>query len=244
MSKQNHSLWNILIPLCIGICACLMVVGPRALNPTVLDLAQGVYPFKDYVGWMFFRNSPWSFPAGLNPTYGLDFSSSIVFSDSIPLMAFLFKAIRFALPETFQYLGVWTLICFVLQAYFSWLVLGLMAQNKWIQFFACVLMVFSPPMLWRVNQHTALVAHFMILAAFYLIFSPERTSKVFNGGSLWALLLGAAVLTHFSLFVMVTTLWAANLVDQIVFSKSDPIDSNLVSVFLENNFADSILLLY
>jgi hypothetical protein len=56
------------------ICACSMVVGTRALNPTVLDLAQCVDPFKEYVGWMFFRNSPWSFPIGLNPTYGLDFS--------------------------------------------------------------------------------------------------------------------------------------------------------------------------
>ena len=89
-----------LIPICLGIFACLMVVGPKALNPTILDLAQGVDPFKDYLGWMFFRNSPWTFPIGLNPTYGLDFSNSIVFSDSIPLMAFLFKAIRFVLPET------------------------------------------------------------------------------------------------------------------------------------------------
>jgi hypothetical protein len=232
MNKQNHSLWNILIPLCIGICACLMVVGPSALSPTVLDLARGVDPFKDYVGWMFFRNSPWSFPVGLNPTYGLDFSSSIVFSDSIPLMAFLFKAIGFALPETFQYLGIWTLICFVLQAYFAWLVLGLMTQNKWLQFFACAILVFAPPMLWRVNQHTALVAHFMILAAFYLIFSPERNSKVFNKGILWALLLGATVLTHFSLFVIVAALWAANLVDQIVFSVSDRL-INLKKAFLQ-----------
>jgi hypothetical protein len=198
-----------------------MVVGPKALNPTVLDLAQGVDPFKDYVGWMFFRNSPWTFPIGLNPTYGLDFSNSIVFSDSIPLMAVVFKAIRFALPETFQYLGIWTLICFVLQAYFAWLVLGLMTQNRWMKTFACVVLVFAPPMLWRVNQHTALVAHFMILAGFYLIFSPERTSKVLNKGVFWALLLSAAVLTHFSLFVMVTALWAANLADQIVFSKAN-----------------------
>jgi hypothetical protein len=198
-----------------------MVVGPKALNPTVLDLAQGVDPFKDYVGWMFFRNSPWTFPIGLNPTYGLDFSSSIVFSDSIPLMAFVFKAIRFALPETFQYLGIWTLICFVLQAYFAWLVIGLMTQSNWLKFFACAILVFVPPMLWRVNQHTALIAHFMILAAFYLIFSSERTAKQWTKGILWALLLSAAVLTHFSLFVMLAALWAANLVDQIAFSKAD-----------------------
>jgi hypothetical protein len=70
-----------------------MVVGPKALNPTILDLAQGVDPFKDYLCWMLFRNSPWTFPVGLNPTYGLEFSNSIVFSDSIPLMAFLFKGL-------------------------------------------------------------------------------------------------------------------------------------------------------
>lgn len=220
--NQSHRLsWSVLIPICLGILACLMVVGPNTLNPTVLDLAQGVDPFKDYVGWMFFRNSPWTFPIGLNPTYGLDFSSSIVFSDSIPLMAFVFKAIRFALPETFQYLGIWTLICFVLQAYFAWLLIGLMTQNNWLKFFACAILVFVPPMLWRVNQHTALVAHFMILAAFYLVFLPERTAKQWSKGVLWALLLSAAVLTHFSLFVMVAALWGANLVDQIVFSKAD-----------------------
>ena len=221
MNKLRHSIWDVLIPLFIGICACLMVVGPKALNPTVLDLAQGVDPFKDYVGWMFFRNSPWTFPIGLNPTYGLDFSNSIVFSDSIPLIAVVFKTIRFALPETFQYLGIWTLICFVLQAYFAWLVLGLMTQNRWMKTFACVVLVFAPPMLWRVNQHAALVAHFMILAAFYVIFSPEHISKVLNKGALWALLLSAAVLTHFSLFVMVAALWVANLADQIVFSKAN-----------------------
>ncbi len=208
------------MPIILGICACLMVVGFKALNPAVLDLAQGVDPFKDYVGWMFFRNGSWTFPIGLNPTYGLDFSNSIVFSDSIPLVAFVFKAIRFALPETFQYLGIWTLICFVLQAYFAWLVIGLMTKNRWLKVFACLILVFSPPMLWRVNQHTALVAHFMILAAFYLIFSPGQASKRWNKGVLWGLLLSAAVLTHFSLFVMVAALWLANLIDQITFAKA------------------------
>jgi hypothetical protein len=232
MNQSHRSHWSVLIPICLGIFACLMVIGLKALNPTVLDLAQGVDPFKDYVGWIFFRNSPWTFPIGLNPTYGLDFSSSIVFSDSIPLMAFVFKAIHFALPETFQYLGIWTLICFILQAYFSWLVIGLITQNQWLKIFACVILVFSPPMLWRVNQHTALVAHFMILAAFYLIFSPERTGKEWSKGLLWAMLLSAAVLTHFSLFVMIAALWAANLVDQMIFSKTERL-ANLKNCFLQ-----------
>jgi len=42
-------------------------------------------------GWFFFKNDIWRFPLGLNPNYGESFSSSIVFSDSIPLLALFFK---------------------------------------------------------------------------------------------------------------------------------------------------------
>ncbi|MCE7530520.1 DUF6311 domain-containing protein [Polynucleobacter sp. IMCC 29146] len=221
MIKNKRFYLSLLIPVFLGFCAFIAVVGFAPLMPTNLDLAQGVDPFKDYIAWVFYRHGPWTFPIGLNPSYGLDFSNSIVFSDSIPLMAFIFKVFRFALPETFQYLGIWTLICFVFQACFAWLVLGLMTQNRWMLIFSCVIFVFTPPMLWRVNQHTALVAHFMILAAFYLIVSPGRKAKEWSKDILWALLLSAAVLTHFSLFVIVAALWAANLVDEIVFAKLD-----------------------
>ena len=33
------------------------------------------------------------------------------------LLAFLFKQISAALPERFQYFGIWTLLCFLLQAF-------------------------------------------------------------------------------------------------------------------------------
>jgi hypothetical protein len=114
--------------------------------------------------------------------------------------------------------------------------MGLMTQNKWIQIFTCAILVFSPPMLWRVNQHTALVAHFMILAALYLSFCPRRTSKIWNTGFLWGLLLSAAVLTHFSLFVMLAAIWAANLADQIVFTKVDRFTQ------IKNSFLQVILI--
>ena len=50
MSKRAKSLLVLLLPLGLGFVACLLVVGAHAINPTVLDLAQGVDPFKDYVG--------------------------------------------------------------------------------------------------------------------------------------------------------------------------------------------------
>ena len=40
-------------------------------------------------GWLFFKSDEWRFPLGKNPSYGLEISSSIIFSDSVPLFAFI-----------------------------------------------------------------------------------------------------------------------------------------------------------
>ena len=59
------------------------------------------------IGWEFFRNDTWKFPLGFNPNYGLELANSIVFSDSIPLFAFIFKLFKNFLPENFQYFSLW-----------------------------------------------------------------------------------------------------------------------------------------
>ena len=91
MNPNKQFCISLLIPIFLGFCAFIAVVGIAPLMPTNLDLAQGVDPFKDYIAWVFYRHGPWTFPLGLNPSYGLDISSSVVFSDSIPLFAILFN---------------------------------------------------------------------------------------------------------------------------------------------------------
>ena len=41
-------------------------------------------------GWIFFKNDIWRFPLGSNPNFGDEFGNSIIFSDSIPILAFFF----------------------------------------------------------------------------------------------------------------------------------------------------------
>ena len=45
-------------------------------------------------GWYFFKNDIWRFPLGSNPNYGISLGNSIIFSDSIPILALLFKSLR------------------------------------------------------------------------------------------------------------------------------------------------------
>ena len=75
------------LPIGIGIICFLMVAGHEILNPKFVNWIHGSDPLKDYIGWAFYRNGPWTFPVGLNPKYGMEISSSIMYSDSIPIMA-------------------------------------------------------------------------------------------------------------------------------------------------------------
>ena len=109
----------------MGILAFYIVVGPWALDPKSVLWLLHRDPLQHYTGWVFFRHTPWLFPLGLNPNFGMDIGTSIVFSDSIPLFAIFFKAFTSVLSEPFQYFGYWVLACFIFQAVFASMLINL-----------------------------------------------------------------------------------------------------------------------
>lgn len=191
-------------PCLIGAAAFFAVVGPGVLSPTNVGWLK-VRPdsMTHYLGWVFFRHSPWTMPLGLNPRYGLELGSSIVYSDSIPLLALIFKPLSPWLPEPFQYSGLWLLACFALQALFGWILVGLATRQTSLRLAGCALFPFAPPMLFRLAGHWALVGHWTILAALVLALRPGRRRQAVY----WALLGAVAALVHMYLLLMVTGIW-------------------------------------
>ena len=208
--------WGKWLALAMGLFAFFIVVGPKPLIPTNLDWINGIDPAQHYLGWALYRFGPWTLPIGLNPHYGLEISSSIVFSDSIPLLAILLKPFSAWLPEPFQYLGIWVLLCLVLQAYFVFLLMGIITDRLLLKVLAMGLLVFAPPMLWRIGLHAALVAHFVILAAFYLAFSQSHRKRM----GLWIALIVVTALIHVYLLLMVLCIWFGSFLDQLVIAKT------------------------
>ena len=201
--------------LLFGVVAFFLTVGHRALNPLNADWILGrLDPTQHYLGWLFYRTGEWSFPIGLNPQFGQDLSSSIVYSDSIPLLAIPFKLLDPLLPERFHYFGIWILACFVLQAGLAWKLLGLYSHNGLLKLIGCGFFIFFPPLLWRINTpaggHAALVAHFLVLWALYLLLRPIQSKRTL----LWISLLSITVLTHFYLFAIVVLLWLTDLANR------------------------------
>lgn len=205
-ASGNHPALG-LLPLLLGVLAFFCVIGPQALDPQNIAWLEQGDPATHYLGWEYFRHSPWTFPLGLNPSYGLELGSSIIFSDSNPLLALLFKPFNAWLPATFQYFGLWLLACFVLQAWFAWKLLGLMTGNPLIRLLGTGLLVVSPPMFLRMGGHLSLSGHFLILAALYLALLPNLSRRRLA----WGALLAVTAMVHAYLLAMVALIWVADL---------------------------------
>jgi Family of unknown function (DUF6311) len=200
----------------LGTASFFLVVGPNVLNMSNIAWLRWGDPAQHFMGWAFFRKSPWSFPIGLNPRYGIEISNSIVFSDSNPLLALVFKPFSPLLPEPFQYFGLWLYACFVLQALFGWKLMRLFSDRLTVCFLGTGLFIFAPPMLGRLQRPQRgdlnQVGHFLILAALYLCL--RHTQK--HRSIFWACLLTVAALVHPYILAMVALLWMSDLLGLLV----------------------------
>jgi hypothetical protein len=201
----------------LGVAATWIVLGPAPLRVSNLAWLTRPDDVQHYVGWAFFRSSPWMWPIGRNPGFGLEAGSSIFYSDSIPLLAIPLKAVAAALPVPFQYFGLWYLGCFVLQATLAWRLLGLVTAHGELRLLGAIFFVFAPPMLRNIGgvaggRH-ALVGHWLLLAALALCVDarPPERARVWRRPLLWALLSFGTAWVHAYLLVMVLALWAADL---------------------------------
>ena len=99
----------------VGFVLFLIVYGFRVLDFTYDGwLLTGKDLQQHYLGWKFFRKSPWTFPLGMHDSFTVPDSVSVLYTDSIPLFALFFKLLSPILPETFQYFGLFGLMCYIL----------------------------------------------------------------------------------------------------------------------------------
>lgn len=165
----------------LGLAAFLCIYGVSALNVTNDAFLRGGYVEQDvqqhYAGWLFYRESPLSLPFGFTQRLNWPQGTSIAFTDSIPLFAAFFRLLSPLLPETFQYFGLYTALCFALQGGFAALLLGLFLRRDLLALPGAVPFVISPILLERAFRHTSLAAHFLILAALYYYFLGTRENR-------------------------------------------------------------------
>lgn len=162
----------------LGAICFIAVYGIRVLNPLYDDWLLGRGDLtQHYLGWCFFRRGTWTFPIGLTDMLAYPDYSSVIFTDSIPLLAVFFKLLSPILPDTFQYFGWWGLGCFMLQGLFAAKILHVFHVGRVQIFIGSILFILSPVVIERMFRHTALGGHWIILAAIYLFVCHKNIYK-------------------------------------------------------------------
>lgn len=168
MKKIN---WNTVygIAALLGAVIFILIYGIHILNPFYTDwLITGGDLTQHYLGWEYYRRSDWFFPIGLTNQLAYPVKTSVIFTDSIPIFAVIFKVLTAGIEKRFQYFGLWGLICFMLQGYWSARILQKWLTDKWQVLLGSLFFILSPIVIFRMYYHTALAAHWLILIGIYL----------------------------------------------------------------------------
>ena len=213
-----------ILSLVIGSLCFLLLYGTTPLHVTNDNWIMAAIDEDDiiqhYAGWTMFRAGEWAFPIGLIKNMAAGTGTVLSYTDSIPVVAILFKALFgiVGYDGKFQYFGWFTLLCFVLQAYAAGLLVKRKTTNIMFVTFSMVLFCFAPPLLDRTLRHTALGAQFLVLFSMLLYFKQrdEKYTKMHPGYCILAFL---AVGIHPYFLPMVMIFCLLSTVEGCVFTK-------------------------
>jgi hypothetical protein len=160
---------------------------------------------QHYSGWEVYRSASWSWPPGRLPELLYPVGSSIVYTDSLPLLAIPLKAIGGVLPYPFQYIGLWMLVNCILQGLFAAALVSARSKSLITIVAGSLLFLFVPLFLRRL-VHETLMAQWVLLAALWLYFYGAKRVGA------WCLLVGTTALIHPYLVAMVISIQAATVI--------------------------------
>lgn len=181
----------IMLPIIIGVLTFILIYGFSPLDVTndgwILSGYDETDIIQHYAGWLAYRNSEWQFPLGFTDNMAVGTGTIISFTDSIPIVAFILKIFKKFLPETFQYFGIYTLVCYILQSVAAFKILCFKTENNMYSAIGTLLFSFAPIFMERAFRHTALGSQWLVLFSIYLYLKhcEERSQKIY----VWYLLL-------------------------------------------------------
>ena len=170
MFKQK----NLYFSSIIGFIFFIFIVGLDIVNfnniywlidcPIICDAQQHI------LGWLFFKETNLlQFPLLKNTSFGLYTGSSLIYTDSLPILAIFFKFFNSILDFQFQYFGLWVLISFILQAIIAEKILRIYIDDNRFRLISIAFFCMSPIFLNKLFfSHLALASHWIILLTLYI----------------------------------------------------------------------------
>ncbi|MFC7399151.1 DUF6311 domain-containing protein [Chelatococcus sp. GCM10030263] len=192
-------------------------------DPPAGDAAQAL------VGANYFLADPWHWSPlkvpQIHPPEGL----SIIYTDSVPILALIVKILMGVGSGPVNYVGFWLLICFALQGVGAVYLLRSFGERRLtVLVFGSALFLLTGSFIWRqVAEHFALCGHFMLLFALGLAVRVVRDGRHWRGRAgafavlstvstlihpyLGAMVIGCCAIAALSMWIDQRRFWAAAL---------------------------------
>lgn len=159
-------------------------------------------------GWLFYKEDAWRFPLFDTVRMGYPDGTSIILTDSLPLVAIVAKLLGVGLLGNLQYFGIFVVVAYVLNALALLWTLGQCGVRNWLA--AAVSVVFACFTTLYNIQFESFYAQFVVVASigFYVRLYKEvsrRDLAIFGG------MTAASLLIHPYIFAMSAAFFAITL---------------------------------
>lgn len=206
LNKWGFDAAAILTPVILFLC----FFNPYVLDPTRIGWLMTHDWGQHVLGWNAFRHVPWDWAFYYQNLLAYPTGLSIIYTDSNPPLAYLFKILGPLLPQNFQYIGPWFFLCVCLQVYVGYRLIRPYAPNNWTALGGAIILSVLPALYYRM-RHDTLMAHFLILWSLHIFLNIKDEKEKVKYHALNNFITGAI---HPYILVMTAAIWGADVIRQ------------------------------
>lgn len=220
---QSRIRLTFLLGALLGLLMFCLIYGVKVLVPTydawLFNGRNKEDLMQHYMGWLFYRKSSWSFPIGMIDDYCYPQGVPVIYSDSVPLFALIFKVLSGILPSTFQYFGIWGALCMMMSGGFAAVCVYHFTKDTAYSVICSVFFSCSLVLIHKMFWHTALSAHWIVLASLYIWIEKEKKWSIYKSILYWSLLSVLSISIQAYFVPMVWGIMLCSLLDRLVSAK-------------------------
>lgn len=177
----------------------------QILDPTNMSWLMYHDWGQHFLGWMAYRAEEWSFPLTRTDAFFTGEGAYVSLMDANPLLSTLLKPLSPLLPDTFQFIGPWILLCIVLQGVWAYVLLKPYTPRASVAALGGGVFIAWPALFFRLD-HDTLMAQWLILAALWAFLTPKPGLRAGR----FTLVFGLAAWVHPHLLLMAAAIWGAS----------------------------------
>ena len=218
-----------IISILFGTIFTLLFLGISHISPLNTEWFNSYDLKSDLIAFKFFYNDNWRFPIGLNPNYG-EIPNSIVFSGAVPILSIVSKFFKFILPDNFHFFSFWIFICFSFQFLFGYKIIHHLTKNNYYSFVSAIFFLISPILIYRLNLHLSLSAHWLILASIYL--DINQNQKNLLSKKIFLIVISSLIHFYFTIMLIIMNVIFSFFNNKLKFSYNFFRENFLILLFL------------